>query len=175
MEAAAESRHSKTVLTPAQHDAVGTIARAAVVCEQLTQCPAEMSAAQCIFESAYLTKSPGNNCFGIKCDQHGSGTQYVLTHEFVDGSYKLMPQTFETYLSLTACFADHARLIQTGVYALAWAQYLIDRDIDRYITGVAVHYASDQQYAGKIIQEAHSATVQEALQQIRGEAGLTHV
>jgi flagellum-specific peptidoglycan hydrolase FlgJ len=151
------------VLTPSQQAAVVTIATAAVTCQRLTGCPAALSAAQCIFESSYLTRAPGNNCFGIKVDAHGSGTQYVVTHEFLNGQWLEMPLAFESYLTLADCFADHARLIQSGVYAPAWQAYLAGRDLDAYIRGVAAHYATDPAYATNMLAEAHSSTVSQAL------------
>jgi flagellum-specific peptidoglycan hydrolase FlgJ len=151
------------MLTPAQQAAIQQIAEAAVASEMATGVPAAMSAAQCVFESAWLTRAPGNNCFGIKVDQRGSGTQYILTHEYINGTWEEMPLAFETYASLADCFADHARLIQQGVYAPAWAQYQQDQDLDAYISRVAKHYATDPGYATEVTSEAHSATVQNAI------------
>lgn len=154
-------------MTPQQQDALVKIAQAAVESERSTGCPAEFSAAQCIFESAWLARAPGNNCFGIKSDAHGSGTQYILTHEFLNGQWKTMSLAFESYASLSDCFADHARLIQSGVYAAVWQQYQSDHNLDRYIAGVALHYATDPTYAMKISGEAHSSAVQAAIQSAR--------
>jgi flagellum-specific peptidoglycan hydrolase FlgJ len=155
------------MLTPEQEAAVERIAAAAVSSQVATGCPAALSAAQCIFESGYLSRCPGNNCFGIKADAHGSGTQYVLTHEFLDGSWTEMPLAFEAYPSLVDCFSDHARLIQNGVYAVAWQAYAASSKdasaLDEYIAGVAAHYATDPNYRTAITNEAHSATVQNAL------------
>lgn len=155
------------MLTPVQQSAVTRIAAAALASQEATGCPAALAAAQCIFESAYLAASPGNNCFGIKVDAHGSGTQYVLTREFLNGEWEKLPLAFESYASLADCFADHARLIQSGVYAPAWQKYAAsarsDADLDEYIAGVATHYATDPGYRTIITSEAHSATVQNAL------------
>lgn len=157
------------MLTPGQQDAVRDIARAAIACERATGCPAEVSAAQCIFESDYLRRMPGNNCFGIKRDHRGAGSQYTLTHEFLNGRWIMIPMEFEVYKTLADCFLDHARLIQTGVYANAWYGYRKTHDVDGYIAGVAAHYATDPLYARKITAEAHSPAVETALQQMRAE------
>ena len=53
-------------MTPDQLAALRRIAEAAVAAERETGCPAEISAAQCIVESAWLQVAPGNNCFGVK-------------------------------------------------------------------------------------------------------------
>ncbi|MDE2099625.1 MAG: glucosaminidase domain-containing protein [Patescibacteria group bacterium] len=155
------------MLTPEQQDALRRIARAAVASEKATGVPAELTAAQCIFESAWLTRAPGNNCFGIKRDGKGDGVQYVLTHEYLDGQWKQIPLAFEVYPNLAACFSDHSRLIQTGVYAPAWQKYSSDHDLDALIKGVAAHYATDPEYAKKIALEANSSTVQLAVQAAR--------
>lgn len=155
------------MLTPEQQDAVTKIAQAAVVSERATGCPAELTAAQCIFESAYLSRCPGNNCFGIKADAHGSGVQYALTREFIEGTWRVMRLAFETYVSLADCFSDHARLIQGGVYAAAWQTYQKDHDLDKYIAGVSAHYATDPAYAAKMKAEANSSTIQVAVQAAR--------
>ena len=144
-------------------------APAAVSSERTTMVPGELTLSQAIFESAWGSRSPGNNCFGIKCDAHGSGVQYVLTHEYLNGQWKEMPLAFEKYATLTDCFSDHARLIQQGVYAPAWAQYQKDRDLDAFIKGVAVHYANDPGYYTEIYAEANSDTVKNALSVARSE------
>lgn len=158
------------MLTPEQKDAVQRIIRAAWECEKKTGCPAALTASQCIFESAYLTRSPGNNCFGIKFDHHGVGCQYVVTHEYVNGQYKEMKLTFEVYDSLESCFADHARLLQVGVYKPAWDQYQMDKDLDKFVRSISKFYATDPLYADKMIKEIHSTTVQSALQTLTAGA-----
>jgi flagellum-specific peptidoglycan hydrolase FlgJ len=154
-------------LTPQQKANVWTIAEAAVACQIATGLPACISTAQAIYESDYLARSPQNNCFGIKTDGHGSGSQAILTHEFLDGTWHEMLQAFETYATLADCFADHARLIQSGVYAPVWEAYeasgQTSADLDQYIRGIAQFYATDPAYAQEITAEAHSATVQNAL------------
>jgi flagellum-specific peptidoglycan hydrolase FlgJ len=156
------------MLTPAQETAVDQIAQASVKCEALTGYPAEITAAQCIFESAYLSRCPGNNCFGIKPDNHGSGTQYVLTREFLNGEWEKMPLAFESYGDIADCFADHARLLQSGIYAPGWLVYQQDKDLDKLFQSVAVHYATDPNYYRNIDAEIHSSTVTNALKVARG-------
>lgn len=155
------------MLSKEQRTALAKIAAAAVACEKITGCPAALSAAQCIFESSWLTRAPGNNCFGIKADHRGSGQQYIVTHEFINGEWQTMALAFESYASIEDCFADHARLIQESVYAQAWQKYATDHDLDAYIAGVAAHYATDPTYRQKIIDEAHSNTVTEAIAKAR--------
>lgn len=157
------------MLTTEQQNALQQIAIAAVASERSTYFPAAVSAAQCIFESAWLTRCPGNNCFGIKVDGRGSGVQYCLTLEYLNGAWEKMPLAFETYDSLALCFADHARLITTlPTYAAAWKQYLADHDVDGFISRFAPIYATDPDYARKIGLEAGSETVRAAIVAAQG-------
>jgi flagellum-specific peptidoglycan hydrolase FlgJ len=147
-------------LTPGQLDALVDIARAAVVSERVTGCPAELSAAQCILESDWLRRSPGNNCFGIKSTD-GNG-QYLLTKEFIDGSWRREIDAFRVYDSLADCFIDHARLLTDGKpYADAWEHYREDpgHDLDTLIGAVARRYATDPAYAQEIMTLAHGPHV----------------
>src|SRR5579864_5720880 len=88
------------MLTEQQDLALARIAAAAVASERETGLPAEISAAQCIFESAWLARCPGNNCFGIMPDHHGAGTQYFLSHEYLNGSWIEKQEAFEKYDAL---------------------------------------------------------------------------
>ena len=156
-------------MTPGQFAALGRIAEAAVAAERETGVPAEISAAQCIVESAWLQVAPCNNCFGIKgkADDH---CQYCLTKEYLNGEWTSQKLAFATYPSLAACFAAHARLLQSGVYAPAWRQYQADHDLKAYIRGIAEHYATDPEYAGKILQLAHGPHVCAAVMEARHSA-----
>ena len=166
------------MLTPEQLSALQTIASAAVAAERATGCPAELSTAQCIVESSWLTVCPGNNCFGIKATD--SICTYCLTKEYLNGKWESPTLAFEAYPALSDCFAAHARLLQGGVYAAAWAAYQstpLDLeserravDLDAYITGISKHYATDPTYASKIITLAHGPHVTAAIQAARGQA-----
>ena len=152
-------------MTPDQLAALRRIAEAAVTAERETGCPAEISAAQCIVESAWLQIAPGNNCFGIKAtDDH---CQYCLTKEYLNGEWTSQKLAFATYPTLAACFAAHARLLQTGAYAPAWLLYQGDHNLDTYIRGIAKHYATDPDYATKILQLAHGPHVAAAIVEAR--------
>jgi flagellum-specific peptidoglycan hydrolase FlgJ len=161
------------MLTPEEQIALIKIAAASVACETATTFPAEISAAQCIFESGWLSRCPGNNCFGIKVDQHGSGEQYVLTHEYVDGTWEEMPLAFEAYASIADCFADHARLLISGKpYANAWQDFLNSRDLDQFVRDFGPIYASAPSYTQFILSEMHAASVTNALAAARGTAAV---
>ena len=175
------------MLTPVQLSALDTMAAAAVAAERATGCPAELSAAQCIVESAWLTRYPDHNVFGIKATD--SNASYCFTQEFEDGTWRNPECGFQNYPDMAACFAAHARLLQGGVYAAAWrlfdgneaareaisgdaAQDAKDRayDFNAYITAISKHYATDPDYALKIITLAHGSHVAAAIAAARGQA-----
>jgi flagellum-specific peptidoglycan hydrolase FlgJ len=111
---------------------------------------------------------PGNNCFGIKPDDHGAGVQYFVSREYLHGAWQERLEAFEKYDSLADCFIDHSRPLTRGrPYAAAWAAYLQDHDMDRLIRAVGPIYGSDPNYAGKILAEAHSSSVAIAVQVAR--------
>ncbi len=153
------------MLTPQQQAAVPQMASAAVASERLTRLDASFQMAQCIFESGWLARMPGNNCFGIKPDHHGgAGVQYFISHEYLNGTWKQMPEAFERYDSLADCFSDHARLITQGApYAAAWARFLQDGDVIGLVSRVCPVYGTDPAYTEKILQEMNSATVLNAI------------
>lgn len=159
------------MLTPTQLLALDRITQAAVQCENQTGCPAELSAAQCILESAWLTVCPGCNCFGIKAtDSH---VTYQQTKEFFNGQWVTIRAAFEAYDSLADCFIAHAKLIQSGRYAPFWQMYTQDHDLDKLIQGIAGIYATDPHYAAEVLQLAHGANVAAAIRKARAAAATT--
>jgi flagellum-specific peptidoglycan hydrolase FlgJ len=149
------------VLTQEQQQALTQIASAAVNAERATGIPAELSAAQCILESAWLTRAPGNNCFGIKATDHNGA--YAITKEYLNGQWVTQRLAFKLYPSLADCFLDHAQLIQEGPYLPVWQQYGQDHDIDGLIAGIARHYATDPGYAAEVTTLAHGPNVETAI------------
>ena len=168
------------MLTPVQLSALDTMAAAAVAAERTTGVPAELSTAQCIVESAWLTRYPDHNVFGIKATD--SNASYCFTQEFEDGTWRNPECGFQNYPDMAACFAAHARLLQGGVYAAAWNWYQrsldgagaetahFDAYLDAYITAISKHYATDPDYASKIITLAHGPHVVAAIAQAKGAA-----
>lgn len=181
-------------MTPAQQEALNSIAAAAVQAERDSGSPGELAAAQAILESAWLTHAPGNNCFGIKEYAGCPGRQLMTTHEFFtpqnlaaflglgDGRTAELdpPQQpsgfrqryrvqdwFAAYADLAAGFAYHGILLQRGLYQSAWEQYQRDRNLDGYIDGIARHYATDPNYAASVKQLAHAPYVAAALAAVR--------
>ena len=169
-------------LTDSQTSALTQIATAAVACEAETDFPAEISTAQCILESAWLTRMAAPfNCFGIKATD--SSAAYCITHEYLNGSWETCKLAFEAYPDLAACFAAHARLIISGKpYRGAWEQYLTDdpflrvsqaasHRLDGLIQGIAPVYATDPNYAEQLLTLAHGPHVTAALEAARAKGG----
>ena len=122
------------------------IAAAAVAAEAASGIPAELSTAQCILESGWLEKAPGNNPFGIKAYPAVPGRQLLDTTEWFTaaelGAFMALgdsrsatvilkngvPQTsgqrthynvkdwFAKFASLADAFRRHAALLLTGVF-----------------------------------------------------------
>lgn len=168
------------------------IAPAAIQCELKLGIPADLTAAQCILESAWLKIQPGHNCFGIKSYPGEFGRQLLLTREWftpaelawflhlndrreaslVDPSapprsdkrqqYRIM-DWFATFPDLTACFAKRASLFLHGSYATYLQVYQQDHNFDAYVRAVAKVYATAPNYAEVIMSIIRMPEVVEAL------------
>ena len=71
------------MLTPSQVQFLTAAASAAVSCEKITGVPAALTVAQAVFESGWGSHCPGCNCFGIKANGRGCGTQLQSTRLYV--------------------------------------------------------------------------------------------
>lgn len=175
-------------MTETQRTNLQRIAAAAVECERVTGCPAEISAAQCILESGWLAKAPGNNCFGIKSAPRHARTQVLMTEEVIrpeqmgpdDRVVKQMaggrllisgPRRFAAFETLAECFADHAALLTTGApYRKAWVQYQADHDLAELVRAIAPIYATGTAYAAALERLIAMPAVQKALNGARQSA-----
>lgn len=152
-------------------EAIRQIAEAAVESERRTGLPAELTAAQCILESGWLSHSPGNNCFGIKFASRHKDSQLLLTTEYRNGTPVKEFHRFAKFATLGDCFADHAQLITTKVaYAKPWAQYQLDRDLTALIKGIAPKYATDPNYASKVLAMVQRSDLSKAIGEARKAA-----
>lgn len=122
--------------------------------ESQTGVPAELTAAQCCLESGYLKHAPGNNAFGMKfvASRHKQFRE-LMTTEVEKGVKVRKSQKFAVFDSLEDAFLDHNRLITNPkkAYAEAWARYQQDRNLVPLVKGVAAKYATDPEYANKIL------------------------
>jgi flagellum-specific peptidoglycan hydrolase FlgJ len=147
------------------------IANASVAAELATGCPAEISAAQCVWESGWLQHMPPNscNCFGIKDTDRFPGAVYVYTTEWMAGKLTPARAAFEVYPTLDACFVDHALLITGGsemnnLYAPAWGLYCQDHNRDSWFRSISTIYApGNLAYSELVLATSKSQEIQEAV------------
>lgn len=110
--------------------------------------PASVSLAQWALESGWGAHSPGNNPFGIKA-MPGYGVQTFTTHEVVHGHLVPSVARFAAFTDLAQAFECHAMLLATAaVYGPAMTAL---PDIAAFVLSMAAHYATDPQYAAKIM------------------------
>ena len=157
------------MLTQAQLAFVHSAAQAAVVAERATGCIAELTLAQACVESGWGKSVPNFNALGIKADGGGSGVQYQISKEFINGTWETSEEAFETYASLTDCFIDHGRLITDphSVYNPCWHQFGLDHDVDGLITCVARKYATDPGYSKLLLEISRYPELVSALSSAR--------
>ncbi|MCI0404106.1 MAG: glucosaminidase domain-containing protein [Acidobacteria bacterium] len=113
--------------------------------------PAGVTVAQAALESAWghsQLSRQAHNYFGIKA--HGGLPSIEFpTHEFEGGRLVRVSARFARYPSMEACFADRDRLIaRLPLYADARASA---GDPDAFIRALARHWATDPNYAGKLL------------------------
>lgn len=125
--------------------------------------PAVAVLAQTALETGWGLAAPGHNLFGIKAVDGEAGTSRA-THEMVDGM--LTPQTasFRDYASLTDSVSDYVGLIQSGYQSAAGQQTVAGFAKALQQGG----YATDTNYATKIINIAQSPLMVQVLQAIGG-------
>ncbi len=152
------------------------IAPAAISSESLTGVPAEATCAQCVLESAWLTKLSGrNNAFGIK----GLPGSLHYTHEWftaaershflslgggrtaeldeprqVDakGRTKYVVQDyFRDFDTLSDCFTRHALLLTEGRYQPHLKAYREGGTVEQFVRGIAPIYATSPSYADSLL------------------------
>lgn len=140
------------MLTAKQQEFLKSISEAAVVDEVHGGCPALLTVAQAILESGWGDHAPGGNYFGIKEYSGAYGRQQLLTTEYVKGKPASMYQWFATFATPLDCLEKHSELITRNPrYAGPFEQYAADHDIAKLIYGIAPIYATDINYANKVL------------------------
>jgi flagellar protein FlgJ len=117
--------------------------------------------AQAALETGWGSAMPGNNLFGIKAAA-GQASTARATHEMIDGA--LVPETadFRDYGSPSACVTDYIRLIQSnfqnviGQGSVAGFAHALQ----------AGGFATDGNYASKIIMISQSPMMEQMLQAV---------
>ncbi len=121
--------------------------------EKKTGIPALFQLAQAILESGWdLTPIKNSfNIYGIKYHRGDGKYVEVPTAEYVNGKYVNIMAKFQAYDSFEDCFNDHAELLQKGSYKVALENFKKDGDITKYVDSVSKIYATDPNYARKIL------------------------
>ena len=127
--------------------------------ERTVGIPALFSTAQAILESTWDLKSilNSNNIYGIKWHNYYSKDEndYVIaeTKEYENGKWVIKKLKFQKYNNLGDCIRDHSRLLIDS--SLGYLQPLIDyrkdKNLERYVQRVALIYATDPEYARKVM------------------------
>lgn len=185
-------------MTPLQLTRLQTILTpAAVAAERATGIPAELMAAQCALESAWLSSAPANNAFGIKDYPGSSGRQLLDTYEWFTvaelnqflspgdgrtaggalGSPKAngrqlyrVKDWFATFPDLAGCFAKYAHKFTAAPYAPMLAAYRKSGDLSTLVASIARVYATSPTYADSLFSIIRMPEVTAALASARQSA-----
>ncbi|GAA4417836.1 glucosaminidase domain-containing protein [Actinokineospora soli] len=118
--------------------------------------PASVTAAQSILESGWGGSKLAveqRNFFGFKCVKDRPGPIATGCHEYptTECTPECQPAVarFRVYESMTDSFRDYGRLITTSKYYAHALPFVADADA--FITEVAKRYATDPEYAEKVI------------------------
>lgn len=125
--------------------------------------------AQTALETGWGASAAGNNLFGIKAADGQSSTTRA-THEMVDGVLVPQAANFRDYDSAGASINDYVGLIQSG-YQNAAGQGTVSGFAQALQDG---GYATDQNYAAKIINLAQSPLMAQVLQAVGGNQSSNH-
>lgn len=120
---------------------------AALESERRSGAPAVMTLVQAAVESDFA-RSPigGYNIFGIK-GEGPAGTIRLRTREVIKGKNHYVKEPFAKYHNFYEAVREHGKLYNNGHYDKAMAQYAKDKDVMKFVDGVAKIYATDPKYA----------------------------
>jgi len=148
-------------MTPA--DFIAKIAAAARASAKATGIPASFTIAQAALESGWgnsKTTAAANNLFNIKADASWKGASWSMASmEHVNGKDVVQPALWRVYPDWQACLDDRAKFFSTNkryagcfkaVGGEAWARAV-----------AAAGYATDPQYADKLIATMRSHNLQQ--------------
>jgi flagellum-specific peptidoglycan hydrolase FlgJ len=155
-------------MTSEQLQRLSEAAKAAVLAEHQTKCPALLTVAQWALESGWGQHQPGNNPFGIKTYPACFGRQQLMTTEYINGQRRSIPQWFATFATLFDAFEKHGQLIaENSRYHEAFERYAESGDVTKLAEDIAPVYATDPHYAGLIKQIMNMQAVQQSVNQAK--------
>ncbi|MHC1736885.1 MAG: glycoside hydrolase family 73 protein [Ignavibacteriaceae bacterium] len=127
----------------------------AIANEEATGVPYLVCLAQAALESAWGSKAPENNFFGIKAGKHWKGsTQILRTKEFINGQMVSVKDYFRAYDTPLECFQDYADLLKRR-FTKAFNYGEPESFIHSVQHEHPYKYATDPKYAQKIIVIIH--------------------
>jgi len=172
------------------------IASSAVALEVETGIPAELTAGQCIIESAWMTEAPGNNPFKVKAPKGATVYQILeIYEELTNQQIKNLATTgrriadmgpalngrrrvsfqdrFQVFASIDAAFRAYGELlINERHFAPRWQRYMAHRSLSRLLLDMSGRdgyppYFTSQSYLTLFDQVTGQANVKAALADAR--------
>ncbi len=135
-----------------KHAFFAALRPAAEEAERHYMVPAAVTLAQAALETGWGKYAiEGYNLFGVK-GTGPAGTTSVRTHEYIDGRRVAVTDQFAKYHSVHEAVMEHGRLFHNGYYTKAVDQYYRDRDPRAFARNIQGIYATDPEYARKLIQ-----------------------
>jgi len=118
---------------------------------------ASVSIAQAIFESAWGTKAPGNNLYGIQAFNWHGATVMESTHEYVHGVDTPEQEKFRAYPSPAESIADHAAFLANNGKPTRYLAALNAADGPSQAIAIgAAGYSTTPGYGQMIANEIHA-------------------
>ena len=126
--------------------------------------------AQAALETGWGQHAPGNNVFGVKAGSGwAGGTVQTLTREFQNGVASVGTAAFRAYQNVADSVDNYAALLSRPRYQTARGQ---GNDISAFASALQRSgYATDPDYAAKLVAIARSPRMQQALQQLGVDSG----
>ena len=168
------------MLSHEQESWLSAIAPEAVSALDPTPYPTLVAIGHAAIESAWGSKQSGaNNIFGVKWYQNAYGRELVTTHEVAtqaqmdyevkagrivnpvsvadlgNGLHRWSCQAwFATFSSTAAAFTFYGNLIMNGLfYRKVWGEYMANRDLDAFITGMTAIYSRSGGAEGTLLKQ----------------------
>jgi flagellar protein FlgJ len=130
---------------------------------QALQVPASGVLAQTALESGWGQQTPGNNLFGVKAAA-GQAATTQATHEFVNGVEQTTQAAFAAYGSVASAAEHYVGLIEKNFSGAVGAT-----SVGAFASALqSGGYATDPQYADKIVAMANSPMMSTVLQTLTG-------
>lgn len=118
--------------------------------------------AQAALETGWGRSVPGNNLFGVKAGAGWDGGHVgALTREFIDGAWHTAQAAFRAYATVADAMNSYAALLSSPRYRTAIGH---GDDVAGFASALQRSgYATDPQYANKLLAVAHGSTMRQAL------------